>query len=988
MEAANINPHPDLPPSITYTQHQSTYFAYWLTQSGNRKNRISQTVASSRVDMNPHQIEAACFALKSPLEKGVLLADEVGLGKTIEASLVIAQKWAEHKRQILLITPASLRKQWSQELQGKFELPSVIIDSKIANDLKKAGIHNPFKRPDTIVIASYEYIASQQNLCQQIAWNLVVFDEAHKLRNLYKKRGNQRAKDIVAATSSADSRVLLSATPIQNDLMELYGLSKVIDEHYFGDEKSFRMAYLNRHDDIDALQDLKQRIQPLCHRTLRRQVQQEGGINFTRRYSLTQDFTPQPEEWQLYQEFSHYLQNPQTQAISPQARQLVCMGLRKILASSSFAISGTLDNMIQRLTQEHAEAIDESTLEDLEDADDWHDQDLSGSESTSVPSSHNNNDNNSRYHDNSPGDPAAGQSHPDQTRTAQLLVEIEQLKSFQQLATSITSNAKGDALLTILKRAMDFTENLGGQRKAVVFTESCRTQQYLQTLLETNGYQGRTVLLNGSNSDTRSNAIYKTWKNRHNGSAHISGSKTADMKAAIVEHFQSNEADILISTEAGGEGINLQFCSVLINYDLPWNPQKVEQRIGRVHRYGQKNDVVVVNFVNRKNPADQRVFELLNEKLKLFEGVFGASDEILGAISSNIDIEKRIYEIYQKCRHDDEIETEFNRLQEDLKPLLEVREEAARLSLLNHFDRDVVTNLKTRRDESNDFLREYEQVLLDLAKAELPDADINRNHFNHQGKRYDLRWAQAQENNSEFFRLQANEHYLAWELVHKAKQRQLQPSHLTFHYHHLQGQYADLQPWLGQHGILQVVNIRFRYNQGKTTENHLLVLAENDSGQRMNTKTAEHLLRVPATASKLQNTLPDSHFAAWIKQAMEEKTLETEQQLNQYLEQESQKLERWADDQRKTLMQTVEELTEQIRAFKKESRTLASTADKIAAKKALRKLEHQRDDALTEYHRAKKQIEQQEDELLDEVSEKLQLTGEVEELFTVEWTLQ
>ncbi|EBA00916.1 helicase [Marinobacter sp. ELB17] len=154
------------------------------------------------------------------------------------------------------------------------------------------------------------------------------------------------------------------------------------------------------------------------------------------------------------------------------------------------------------------------------------------------------------------------------------------------------------------------------------------------------------------------------------------------MKAALVDCFKSDKADILVSTEAGGEGINLQFCSVLINYDLPWNPQKVEQRIGRVHRYGQKNDVVVVNFVNRKNPADQRVFQLLNEKLKLFEGVFGASDEILGAIEGNIDIERRIYDIYQKCRTDAEIEQEFDQLQESLKDILDVREAEARQSII------------------------------------------------------------------------------------------------------------------------------------------------------------------------------------------------------------------------------------------------------------------------------------------------------------------
>ncbi len=946
--------------------------------------------------MNPHQVEAACFALKSPLQKGVLLADEVGLGKTIEASLVIAQKWAEHKRQILLVVPASLRKQWAQELADKFELPSIIIDSKIANDLKKQGALNPLDHGEPgneqIVIASYEYIARQKDLCRRVDWHLVVFDEAHKLRNVYQKKGSQRAKDILAATENADFRLLLSATPIQNNLLELYGLSKVIDEHYFGDEKSFRMAYVNRRNDAAGLEDLKQRIQPLCHRTLRQHVQEEGGINFTRRYSLTQDFTPSNDEWQLYKDFSDYLQNPHSLAISAQARQLVSMGLRKILASSSFAIAGTLDTMIRRLTLEQQESLDESLLTDLEEADELLKSDvLDDTNDDSINDSSNLPDPSSGLSSSS-FEQASEQASLDQpTKAERLSAEIEQLKDFQSLASTISSNAKGDALLVVLQKAMDMTESLGGLRKAVVFTESCRTQEYLQQLLETNGFADKTVLLNGTNTDASSKAIYQNWKQKHAGSGRISGSKTADMKAAIVEHFQSDQAQILISTEAGGEGINLQFCSVLINYDLPWNPQKVEQRIGRVHRYGQKNDVVVVNFVNRKNPADQRVFQLLNEKLNLFEGVFGASDEILGAISNSIDIEKRIFTIYQQCRSDAEIEQEFDQLQQDMAEVLGVKEESARLSLLNHFDRDVVSTLKTRRDESNDFLREYEQVLLDLAKAELPEAEIDRNHFFYDGKRFDLSWANVQANDSEFFRLQASEHYLAWDLVRQAKQRVLEPVKLLFNESRLQGQYADLISWKGHGGTLQVVNLTFAYNQGKAREQHLLVLAKNHSGERLPEKTAEHLLRIPAQEQPLPHAFDAvllEGFDDWRVQMLEEKQQQTEQQLDEYLEQESQKLERWADDQRSALMSKVNELDEEIKAFKKESRSLPSTKEKIVAKKQLRKLERHRDDALTEYHEAKKSIEQQEDELLDDVSARLELSSDLQVLFTIEWELR
>ena len=142
---------------------------------------------------------------------------------------------------------------------------------------------------------------------------------------------------------------------------------------------------------------------------------------------------------------------------------------------------------------------------------------------------------------------------------------------------------------------------------------------------------------------------------QHAGTDRITGSPTADKRAALVEYFR-DEASIMIATEAAAEGINLQFCNLVVNYDMPWNPQRIEQRIGRCHRYGQKYDVVVVNFLNKANAADVRVYQLLAEKFKLFDGVFGASDEVIGAIESGVDFEKRIVGIYQQCRTTEQIE--------------------------------------------------------------------------------------------------------------------------------------------------------------------------------------------------------------------------------------------------------------------------------------------------------------------------------------------
>src|SRR5690606_20910944 len=163
-------------------------------------------------------------------------------------------------------------------------------------------------------------------------------------------------------------------------------------------------------------------------------------------------------------------------------------------------------------------------------------------------------------------------------------------------------------------------------------------------------------------NDERSRRIYAEWIDRYRDTDRVTGSRTADMRSALVDYFRE-EGRIMIATEAGAEGINLQFCSLVINYDLPWNPQRVEQRIGRCHRYGQKHDVVVVNFLNKKNAADQRVYQLLAEKFNLFEGVFGASDEVLGALESGVDFEKRIANIYQQCREPKLIQAAFDNLQ-------------------------------------------------------------------------------------------------------------------------------------------------------------------------------------------------------------------------------------------------------------------------------------------------------------------------------------
>src|SRR5690606_8674013 len=197
--------------------------------------------------------------------------------------------------------------------------------------------------------------------------------------------------------------------------------------------------------------------------------------------------------------------------------------------------------------------------------------------------------------------------------------ELNVLRRYRNLANVIRKNSKDEHLFTALDKVFKELQRLGANNKALIFTESRRTQDFLYNTLEARGFKGKVVLFNGMNNDAKSKQIYTDWLQANKGSDKVTGSKTADMRAALVDYFK-NEATIMIATEAAAEGINLQFCSLNVNYDMPWNPQRIEQRIGRCHRYGQKHDVVVVNFLNKKNEADIRVYELLDQKFKLFDG--------------------------------------------------------------------------------------------------------------------------------------------------------------------------------------------------------------------------------------------------------------------------------------------------------------------------------------------------------------------------------
>jgi len=789
---------------MSLTDHQAKYLAHELTRrwSSDSVGSLAAAVAGAQVDLNPHQVDAALFAFKSPFSSGALLADEVGLGKTIEAGILLSQRWAERKRRILVITPSNLRKQWHQELAEKFFLPATILEARSYKQAVKAGSLNPFQ-PDepSLIICSYHFAKNKADDIVATPWDLVVIDEAHRLRNVY-KTSNVIANTLKKALEGRP-KVLLTATPLQNSLLELYGLVSFIDEHAFGDLKSFRQQYANLSQDL-TFDALKARLAPLCHRTLRRQVTQY--VPYTARHALVEEFTPEESEDQLYHLVSEYLGRDDLFALPPAQRTLMTLVLRKLLASSTFAIAGALQTMARRLGRDLAEQEALSLAEELDD--DYEALDETAEE----------------WADDEATEPLS------EADRAALASEIAELEAFAELAVSITNNAKGQALLRALRGAFDKVSGLKAAEKAIVFTESRRTQDYLLRLLSESEWSEGIVLFNGSNTDPRSKEIYEAWKVRHEGSDRVTGSRTADMRSALVDYFR-DEGRIMIATEAGAEGINLQFCSLVINYDLPWNPQRVEQRIGRCHRYGQKHDVVVVNFLNKKNAADQRVYELLAEKFNLFEGVFGASDEVLGAIGSGVDFEKRISTIYQQCRQPEQIKEAFDALQLELSFEINEAMTTTRKNLLEHFDDEVREKLKIRDEDSKAILGQFERQLIRLTRHEL------NGHVEFQGEGsfqlltepfpelaektptglYEL---PRRSGEAHLYRIG---HPLADAVIRTAKERELTKAEITFSHEDHEGKVTILEPYLGESGWLTAS--RFTVDSLDQTEDYLILAA-------------------------------------------------------------------------------------------------------------------------------------------------------------------
>lgn len=587
---------------------------------------------NTEIEINPHQINAFCAAIESLKTGGIVLADEVGLGKTIEAGLVIKYVLDNGAKKIIIAVPAMLRKQWEIELDEKFNLKATILDRlTVEKDyysmrtwMEKDGVR--------IILTSYDYASKFMKRFPFVKWDFVVVDEAHNLRNVF--HGTKRAKNLYEITKGIP-KILLTATPLQNSLSDLHGLISFIDPRIFGPEKAFNKRFVEGQD----YTELKRELLPVLYRTLRRDVGKY--MDFKKRTCKTVDFHLTAEETELYDLVNQFLKKENLYSIPTSNRGLIILVIRKLLASSSYALIETLEVLKKRLEKlyqgtKSAKAVDGFDLfwdfvQDEIDESDFEEKE-------------------------------------DEDFTVKKQIIQEELDAVQQIidtANRVNKNAKITALKTALSTALQYQEANDIPQKVVVFTESKRTQKYMAEELRKDGYQEEDIVLfNGDFDDAMTNEIYRAWQVKNFGN--VNHGRSVEYKHAIVDYFK-NHAKILIVTDAGSEGLNLQFCNTIINYDLPWNPQKIEQRIGRCHRYGQKYDVVAINLLNTDNEADKRVYEILSRKFELFDGVFGASDVALGALESGLSFEKTVLDIYQKCNTATDFTAAFDKLNTQLE---------------------------------------------------------------------------------------------------------------------------------------------------------------------------------------------------------------------------------------------------------------------------------------------------------------------------------
>lgn len=955
--------------------YQAKYYAYELERSyaNDHVGKIAGLLFDAQVDPKPHQIDAALFALQTPYLNGVILADEVGLGKTIEAGIVITQYWAERKRRILIIAPSSLRQQWQQELMEKFLIPSQLLDPT----LKDEQLALTAAQGAEVLICSYEFaLRHETSLLRN--WDLVICDEAHRLRNFY--TGRKKAPEAVShIVRGSGKTILLTATPLQNRLEELYGLVSVFDPDYFYSLDAFRERYVKAKG-LGDNDDLVERVAGISKRTLRRDA--EKYIHFTRRLPLTVEFMPSPAEIELYDKVNEYLQRDELFAFSNSQRHLTALILRKRLGSSTYATASTLERIADRLDAEAEEGIRRDNrggliLTDF-DTGDLTEEEVEELDTSAEPTE---------------CGPAAGTKLGVEMLAA-MRAEVDELRSYAALARSITVNQKAVKLAEALDRGFERLKELGAPQKAIIFTDSTKTQDYIAHTLTAAGRGEGLVLFNGTNNSPAANEIYREWLKSNQDGDVITGIPSADRRKALVDYFR-NHGTIMIATEAAAEGINLQFCSMLVNYDLPWNPQRVEQRIGRVHRFGQKFDVVVANFANKGNAAEARILELLANKFHLFKGVFGASDEVLGSIEDGFDFEKTINRILSNSRSDADINTAFTELEKQYAGEISSEMAAAKSKVFDNLDPNVHDRLKSYDAQSGAILNKFERLLLAITNRQL----AGHADFEGDGRRFVLRESPVHDAppGRYYFKSEPldNAHQylysgpLARHVIATAKAADTPAREMTFSLSNSERASTAVKDLVGTSGELtaKLVTFSMKAKNDDISESYMLAGAVTDDGQWLDHEYAADLLDLACIDEGTEVSIDDTKYEPHLAERRAHLEREVQGRNSRYYDQQEELLYRNQQDRRAESEGKIREYKAKEKEARKNARGTDDPMQQLTFKKEARKWAERAEDEDEEARVARKKMREEADHYLELIEQALQGTQTTEHLFNIRWTV-
>ena len=494
------------------------------------------------VEHYEHQIETALKALRD-MRGRALLADEVGLGKTIEAGIIMKELILRGLvRSVMVLTPASLTEQWREELENKFHESFQVMETPAQwQEVATA------EQGRWIVSLDRAKLKHQSDAILAREYDLLVIDEAHKLKNrttLAWQFVNQVRKRYV---------LLLTATPVQNDLMELYSLITILAPGQLGTVRAFRRHFLEQ---ADSRQPKNTRsLRRLLNDVMIRNRRSKVDIQFPKRQAAIYHLAMSEPEWRLYADVTDYIRRRFRDVDSNKHLRLTLVTLQRELSSSPQAVASTLRKMV-------------------------HDR-----------------------------------AHGENTRA--------ELQRFLTLAESIPIGRKLTAVRELLQRYPG---------KFLIFTEYRQTLDTIVRHLQEWGIQA----------------------------VGFHGGLSIEQKEAAVAAFKG-DMRVMVSTESGAEGRNLQFCHQLINYDLPWNPMRVEQRIGRLHRLGQEKDVKIFNL-SCNETIEAHVIELLARKIRMFELVIGELDLILGNLEGNKSFEDLLREAWETASDGDDLRERIDAL--------------------------------------------------------------------------------------------------------------------------------------------------------------------------------------------------------------------------------------------------------------------------------------------------------------------------------------